>query len=193
MIAILFLTFSSFSLFLFSNSYKDWERDFKNSEILFLDFKNEEVDLEKKIQEYNKVKTEYAFIEFNKKEALFLFSNSFEQSLPNWIGVEKTALETSRGSWNFFVKTHIGNISMPWFKISILKKDFQSVNIYIDDIFLGNISLKSLNLNSVVENSNSGLHRAIQLVNDGNFAGRVFENIELGEETLVIKSRNIGW
>ena len=50
------------------------------------------------------------------------------------------------------------------------------------------------NLNtSIVEKTNVGLSRAIRLINDGNFAGRIFENIELGTESLVIKSRNISF
>jgi hypothetical protein len=188
---ILFLSFTSFLYFLFSKNYKEWEEEFQTSEIEMLDYGDEKVDLDAKILEYNNTESEIAFIEFTKKESLLLFSQALDESLPNWIEIEKTALETSMGNWRFFVKSKTSRFSLPWFEISLSKEGFQSVNVYIEDMFLGDLSLRNIGLNSVVENSNRGLSRAIQLVNDGNFAGRVFENIELAEHSLIIRSREI--
>ena len=156
-----------------------------------LDYQNEIVDLEEKIAQYNEMTGEYAFIEFDKRESLFLFSQSLDESLPEWVEIEKTALETSRGNWRFFVKGSAFNLSLPWIQISLFKEDMQSVDIFVDDIFFGNLSFKNIYLNSIVENVNRGLRRSIQSVNDGNFAGRVFENIELAQDSLIIRSRNI--
>ncbi len=176
---------------MFSNNYKDWEKEFESSDVEMLDFQNEHVDLDEKILQYNEIEREHAYIEFDKRESLFLLSKSFDESLPEWIEIERTALETSRGNWGFFVKSKVLDFSLPWFQISLSKEDIQSVDVYIDDIFLGNLSFKNIYLNSIVENANQGLARGIQLVNDGNFAERVFENIELAEESLIIRSRNI--
>lgn len=187
---ILFFSFLSFLLFLFSNNYKNWEKEFLNSEVLFLDFKNENLDLDEKISEYNRVEGEYAFIELTQEESLFLFSNALSESLPDWIEIQKTGLVTSEGEWIFYIKSNAWNISLPWFGIFLFKENIQSIDIYIEDIFLGDFSSKNFGLYSILEKSNSGLERAIKLVNDGNFAGRIFENIELGQESLIIKSRN---
>lgn len=188
---ILLLSFSSFLFFLFSKNYKEWEKEFENSSIEIFDYQNEKVDLDEKIEEYNNMQTEYAFIEFTKEEALFLFSQALDESMPEWFNMKETALETERNSWKFFAKGEISNFTLPWFQISLAKEPIQSVDIYIDDIFFGNLSFRNLGLESVVENSNRGLSRAIKLINDGNFAGRVFENIELTEDSLIIRSRNI--
>ncbi len=188
---ILFVSFSSLLFFLFSNNYKDWQEGFESSSIEMLDFKDNQIELDGKIQEYNEAESEYAFIEFDKRESLFLLSMSLDESLPDWVEIEKTALETSRGNWRFFVKSQVLNFSFPWLQISLSKEEVQSVDVYIDDIFLGDLSFKNIYLDFVVENANRGLARAIQLVNDGNFAERVFENIELAEDSLIIRSRNI--
>lgn len=188
---ILFLSFSSLLFLLFSSNYKNWEEEFENSEIEIVDFRTEGIDLDEKILEYNEIEREHAFIEFNKEESLFLLSMGLNESLPEWIEIEKTALQTSRGNWRFFVKSRALSLSLPWLQISLSKEEVQSVDVYIDDIFLGGLSFKNIYLNSIVDNTDRGLARAIQLVNDGNFAGRVFENIELTEDSLIIRSRNI--
>ncbi len=190
-IFLLIFTFLSFLSFLFFQNYKTWEQEFLSSDIEFLDYQNETVDLDEKIRWYNEQKSEYAFIEFSKQEALFLFSQGLDGSLPDWFEVEKTALGTSSGEWSFFVKTSIWNFKLPWFEILLLKDQYQSIEIYIEDIFVGNFSFRNSFLNSTLEKANNGLANAIRSVNDGNFAGRLFENIELGEEKLVVKSRNI--
>ena len=188
---ILLLSFSSLLFLLFWSNYKDWEEEFENSEIQIVDFKTEEIDLDEKILEYNEIEREHAFIEFDKEESLFLLSMGLSESLPEWVEIEKTALETSRGNWRFFVKSRALGVSLPWLQVSLSKEEVQSVDVYIDDIFLGDLSFKNIYLNSIVDNTDRGLARAIQLVNDGNFAGRVFENIDLTEDSLIIRSRNI--
>ncbi len=190
---LLIFTFFSFLGFLLFRNYKTWENDFLSSDVEFFDFKNETVDLNEKILRYNESEREYAFIEFSKRESLFLFSKALDDSLPDWFEVEKTGLETSSGLWSFFVKTSVWDFELPWFEILLVKDQVQSIDIYIEDIFIGNFSFKNSFLNSTVEKANDGLKRAIRLVNDGNFAGRVFENIELHFEVLVIKSRNISF
>lgn len=188
---ILIVSFTSFLFFLFSNNYKQWEEEFYSSDLEIFDFQKDSVDLDEKILEYNRTESEYAFIEFNETESIYLFASSLNESLPNWIEVQKVALQPSRGYWIFFVKGKAFDLSLPWFQVAIGKEEIQSVDIYIDDIFLGNFSFRNLGLGSVVESADNGLERATMLVNDGNFAGRVFENIELGEKSIVIRSRNI--
>ncbi len=190
---ILLITFVSFLYILLSNSYKQWEVGFVESDLEFLDYQNESVDLEEKILDYNASDSEYAFIEFTKKESLFLLTQSLDESLPDWIEIQKTALDTSEGRWEFFVKSKIANSSLPWVQIVFVKEGFQSVDIHIADILVGNLSFKNFNLDIIVENANRGLERGIQLVNDGNFAGRVFVNIELTQDSLIIRSRNISF
>ena len=188
---ILTISFGSLLFFLFSNNYKEWEEEFENSEIEMFDFRDEGVDLDEKILTYNEIEREHAFIEFNKEESLYLLSMGLDESLPEWVDIEKTALQASRGNWRFFVKSRALGLSLPWLQISLSKEDVQSVDVYVDDIFLGDLSFKNIYLNSIVDNTDRGLKRAIQLVNDGNFAGRVFENIDLTEDSLIIRSRNI--
>ena len=89
---------------MFSNNYKQWENEFYNSGLEVFDFQKDSVDLDEKISEYNRIEGEYAFIEFNKTEAVSLFSIALDESLPDWVEIEKTALQPSRGHWIFFVK-----------------------------------------------------------------------------------------
>ncbi len=177
---------------MFVRNYQSWELEFSQLDgIVFIDLEAEKVDLDKKILGYNQSRKEYAFVEFTKKESLFLISKSLGESLPDWVILEKAGLIPTHGFWRIYLKTSVWGKDLPWFEIWLLKDNVQSVDIYVEDLFLGNISLK--NFGGIVEKVNGGFTRSMRLINDGNFAGRIFENIELGSDGMVIKSRNISF
>jgi len=122
-VLILFVSFTSFSLLLFSRNYREWVEVFEDSpNVKRLDYQNEYVDLDEKILQYNEVEREYAYVEFDERESLFLLSRSLDESLPDWVEIEKTALETSRGNWRFFVKEKLLIFHYLGFKSLYLKK-----------------------------------------------------------------------
>jgi hypothetical protein len=190
---LLVVSFLSFLIFLFAKNYQSWEETFPSSDIFILEIPNDQISLDGKIREYNEEGKEYSFIEFTKEESLFLLSDATGNSLPDWVELEKTGLYTSKGLWKFYLKTKAFSFEMPWLEIILKKEDVQSVEIFVEDVSIGDLSLKNIGFSSVVSKIDDGFGRAIRLVNDGNFAGRVFENIELGDENLVIKSRNFSF
>ncbi len=190
---LLILTFVFFLTFLFVKNYQSWEKTFPEPDILILDFPNDSTSLDEKIKKYNEDQSEYSFIELTKEESLLLMSNSFEQSLPDWVELEKTGLHTTQGTWSLYLKTKAFSFEMPWLEIILVKENLQSVEILVKDVSVGDLSLRNINLGFVIEEINDGFGRAMRLVNDGNFAGRIFENIELGDQNLVIKSRSFSY
>lgn len=193
-ILFLFFTFAIFLLSLLRYNYQKWEEGFLESDVLFLEQDSDvEERVNRKILDYNRRTEEYSFIEFNKDESLFLLSTALTESFPNWLKMEDFALSTSSGRWILYFEGSVRDISLPWIGIILVKENVQSMDVHVEDVVLGNISFKSFSLGSVVEKINSGINTSMRLINDGNFAGKVFENIELAEESLTIKSRNISF
>lgn len=144
-----------------------------------------------KIDKYNKESSEYVFIELSRQEFLYLFTKSVQASVPDGVKINEARLLTYPRRWVFYFKGQYGNFAFPWVGIAVQKDGSQSIDLYIDDAYIGDYSLNSFYLEKVVNDLNNGLRNGLHVVNDGNFAGRYFENIELGEDTLIIKSRNI--
>jgi hypothetical protein len=176
-------------------NYAQWKEDYDSADLVVLnlegDLRDFEDALESKIIDYNTSESGHSFLELNQEESIFLFSRALEESLPTGFEVKKMALISEPGNWYIYFKTDFNSFSFPWIAINLMKEDVQSVNVYVEDLFLGNMSFRKLFLGFLVDSVNQGIRNSIELVNDGNFAGKVFENIELRENGLVIRSRRV--
>lgn len=192
---IFFLVTITAICFVLYQRYKGWETDFyNNSNYISLNMSETSSvskSLSDKIDQYNKDNAEYVFIELSKQESLYLFTKSVQSSVPSGVEITESRLLTYPRRWVFYFKSQYGKVSLPWFGIAVQKDDSQSIDLYIDDAYIGDYSLTSFYMQKVVDDFNNGLRNGLHVVNDGNFAGRYFENIELGEDTMIIKSRNI--
>ncbi len=196
-LTLFFLMASVLAFFILRNSYNNWTEDFLSANVMILNLSEDmyeiEESLESKIFTYNADERDNVFIQITTEESLLLFSKALSESFPDLIEVTHMGLIPYRGNWFVYVKSEMYSVSLPWFGFNLRKDDVQSIDIYIEDVFLGNMSFKKLFLESFVEEINRGINRSLRLVNDGNFAGRIFENIELTEEYLVIRSRKISF
>jgi hypothetical protein len=194
-VAILFVFFFLILISLYKYNYEQWEESFLKSDAFFLNLDENTEDLEKniekKILDYNRRSEEYTFIEFSNEEFLFLFGSGLSESSPDWLNVKKSALISSPGRWVFYFKSSFRDTSLPWIGFVLTKEDMQSVDLFVEDILIGNVSVRNISFESIVEDVNEGINHSMRLINDGNFAGKVFENIELGSESVTIKSRSI--
>ncbi|GEM_PF-3235650 len=174
------------------STYLSWKEE-RESDLVILDLEEDisgyERELEESIEEYSRAEGTYSFIELSKKESLLLFSKAFEDSLPNVFQVNKMGLLADYGEWRVFVKTEAFSIDLPWIGFYLKKEGMQSIDIYVEDIFLGNVSLSRLFLRSQVESINEGISKSIELIGKGEFLGKEFENIEFKEDEMVIRSR----
>ncbi len=192
---LLLLSIFVFTFLILRMNYAQWKVDFDRADLVMLDLDEDLRDLksslESKIADYNESEETHSFLELNQEESLLLFSVALEESLPKGFEVRKMSLISNPGNWYVYFKTDFHSFSLPWIAINLKKEDVQSVDIYVEDLFLGNMSFKGLFLGSLVDSINQGIAHSIKLVNDGNFAGKVFENIELREDGLVIRSRSV--
>lgn len=196
LILILFVViFSALICFVLYQRYKGWEKDFYNNGnyiSLSMDASSAvSKSLAEKIEKYNKEASEYVFIELSRQESLYLFAKSIQASVPDGVQITEARLLTYPRRWIFYFKCQNGDFIFPWIGFAIQKDGSQSIDLYIDDVYIGDYSLNSFYMEKIVNDFNNGLRNGLHVVNDGNFAGRYFENIELGEESLIIKSRNI--
>jgi hypothetical protein len=111
----------------------------------------------------------------------YMLLNVLNEYLGENISVEKIYIEPSVGNWNVYIQANYKNIS-PWIWISLKKDNVQSAQLYITEFNIGPYSF-----NRFVERINDGIANGLITVNENGFTGRYLENIELLEESIVVK------
>lgn len=111
----------------------------------------------------------------------YMLLNVLNEYLGENISVEKIYIEPSVGNWNVYIQANYKNIS-PWIWISLKKDNVQSAQLYITEFNIGPYSF-----NRFVERINDGIANGLVTVNENGFTGRYLENIELLEESIVVK------
>ena len=87
----------------------------------------------------------------------------------------------------FYFQFKYKTYTLPWVLINLQKDDLETAEVYVTDMFIGNLSFSSFGLKPFIDNINDGIRNAIILVNENQFSGRKIKNIELLEDGFVIK------
>lgn len=111
----------------------------------------------------------------------YMLLNVLNEYLGESISVEKIYIEPSVGNWNVYIQANYKKIS-PWVWISLKKDSVQSAQFYITQFNIGPYSF-----NRFVESINDGIANGLVTVNENGFTGRYLENIELLEDSIVVK------
>ncbi len=195
LVTLVLIFITVFFLLKFSND--KWAEEFFKQDLVSLDltednFKLEE-GLEKKILDYNLSEDQYSFIEFTEKESLLLFGRALNDSFPRVFSVTEMALIPSYGDWHIYSNVSVFDYDLFWISFNLKKELAQSVDIFVDDVFVGDLSFKNIFLEKTISDINTGISSSFDLIVDGSFGNRVFENIELTEDSLVILSRDVSF
>lgn len=171
--------------------YIKWEESFQNSIdketiVLLSDTKLKDSGT-KKLEKFSTSINKIDFVELSDREFTYLVGESLDTSLPLGIKYEQGYVESDWATWNIYVKTKFKNTNLPWIRLKIMKDNTESPEIYVKTISLGNFDLTDYGLKIVINNVNKGIREAILLVNESDFTGRVFRNIELEKGKVTIK------
>ncbi|MCC7289697.1 hypothetical protein IT417_00365 [bacterium] len=171
--------------------YKAWEKDFEEGKdegsYIVLSDTSLRDNAEKKLLIFSKSNTKVDFVELSDREFLFLIGESLNTSLPLGIQYKKGYVESNKGFWDVYVQTNLKSFELPWLVFRLQKDQTETPQIYVDRMSVGNFDFTDYGAGLVINKINKGINEAILLVNESDFTGRVFQNIELEKGKVIIK------
>lgn len=195
LISILLLVFIVYSLII--NSYTRWEQSkltaIENSNYLYNDkeYPEIEVSLQNKIEEYSVSTEKIETIELTNQEAIYELNKILELNIPTWLKIEKIAYKPNDGNWLVFLFLKLQfnntNIKLPLVEFNVFKDNIETPELYVKSIKVWDIDIDRMGAEKIRQDINEGIRQAIVLVNENNFSGREYINIELEEEAIIIK------
>jgi hypothetical protein len=181
---ILILSLTVVILFL---RYKSWEDEFeKNMDTQYVivmdDVKG--ISFNEKLVQFVLSSSDTEFLQLEVKEVGVLILATLDQYMQEGFTVERIYIDPYRSKWNIYCNIKYESISI-WVSLDINKDDIQSAQIYTKNVYLGpfNVS-KYFNIENLI---NKGIGESIVTLNENGFVGRYIENIELLEDTIVLK------
>lgn len=174
--------------------YRGWAERFEGSHlssdfVYIKDSKAIEESLEEKVKEFSASKEETSSLELSPNEVFVAFADQLENSIPENIDVYRGYVDSDYGSWNIFVQSKYGERVLPWVIVHLNKDEGEGIQLYVSSISLGNYDISDFGMGNIIENVNRGLTDAFVLVNQSDFTGRIFENIELEPGVMIIKGK----
>lgn len=177
--------------FVLIGEYRRWvssfEANIKQDNIVTLDMMELREGVEKKIEAYSKSSKKTDYIEIKDSEFVYLLAQSLDNSLPLNIKFHRGYVKSGDGLWNIYIQTKYSNTTLPWVEFKLSKDNTQSAQIYIQSVSIGNFNLTDYGARNIVRDINNGINESIMLINQSNFTGRIFRNIELESGVMTIK------
>lgn len=178
-------------------SYLDWKNEFERkivSEQLYIfnedgSWVEKRESLNGKVESFSKSENEVDTLVLSQEDVAILLSDSLNNSLPNGADVKKIYIESREGSWNFYILLNWNDRDLPWLSINVLSESFESAEIFAKEVYVGNVSLRSLGFEYLIDDINAGYRDALLFVNENNVGERRFQNISLQEDEIVVKGR----
>lgn len=196
--AFLFFSIVGVLLFLFqARKYHRWEEEqFKQENSLvclttiyddYDQISKEEMEEEvaEKIKTFTLSDSRTDFVVLTKKEVLHVLSSNIQTVEP--FAVEDVCLVPSLGVWEVYIKYEVGEFSLPWVVMDVVKENRETAELYITDIRVGGSQIPGVLKRNIIVEVNRGISDAVIMLNENRFLGRVIENIELLEDRVVFK------
>ncbi len=181
------------SIFLLKE-YSDWKDRFENSHlnsefVVFEDSKEISASLQKKIDTFGKSAEDVETLELTPQEVVYILSLELEKTIPEDFNTYRGYVDSDFNSWNIYMQLEYKGNLLPWLILSLNKDEGEGVSLYFSTISLGNFNLTEYGFKNMITDMNRGLNDALLLVNQSDFTGRRYENIELEPSALTIKGR----
>jgi len=170
---------------------KTWERNFQsemNPHYLVNDSILPE-EFDRRVEEYILSKESTDFLTLSPEEVGHTVFGSLAQM------VEESVLETtnvyiepSKGVWKICARARLRDVRnvYAWVCADVTKDDMQTAQIYLKNLEIQGIDIGKIYPGSLIM-INQGIAEAVVIANENGFVGRVFENMELLEDELIIK------
>lgn len=168
--------------------YRGWEKEFDSqiqSEYIIDSQVIKSKEFNKKITQFSLSLEDTQFLELNVQEIGSIVLSVLESYVGEDLEIEEMYISPSDSLWYIYVKVRYQDISV-WISTDINKDQIQSAQIYVTDIKIGPFSISKFNT-AWVDLINSGIGDSIVTLNENGLVGRYIENIELREDSVVLK------
>jgi hypothetical protein len=180
-------------LWILRGEYRSWRDDFESNYLSKEFVKKDDLELKEGVDEkltmFASSTEDVDFVELSTDEALFVLLNELEGSIPYGIKVERGIVRAMQGQWDIFIQSKFKDTRLPWVRIRVEKDDIESAELFVSDMYMGPYDLGEWGFKGVQDDINRGFAEALILVNENEFSGRRFENIELEENSMIVKGR----
>lgn len=167
--------------------YRNWEKEFEGniqSENMIDRDSIKEIDLTEKISDFSLSFEDTQFLELDIPEVGSVLFTVLDSYFGGEVVLEKMYIESTKNRWDIYIKVRYQDVSL-WVSTDINKDDIQSAQIYITEINVGPFSIGGYT--NWVEMINRGIGESIVTLNENGLVGRYIENIELLENSVVLK------
>lgn len=180
---LLFLFISLSSLY----TYFSWRKSFyeKNYIICTEDLANQEFYIDSKIKKFVLSNSENEFVELTREEVLYLLSQNVQTA--GGLEVQNICIDAEKSLWKIYFNTRLDVFNIPWVRLDVVKENRETAELYVKDIYIGDMLIPESFVKSVIVEINRGISDAVLLVNENAFLGRTIKNIELMADRVIIK------
>ncbi|HBB64945.1 MAG: hypothetical protein UR34_C0007G0011 [candidate division WS6 bacterium GW2011_GWC1_33_20] len=183
-IGILLLSIFLFFVYL-KLRYDSWEKEFvsnQNSEYLIS--KDSEIDIKSKLAQFTLSYSDSEFLRLDVREVGILLFSTLQKYIGEEAELKYIYIEPADSKW--IIYSNLGyKGAYIWVSLDLNKDSMQTAQLYSTNVSVGPFSIG--NLSNVVESINKGIGEAVVTVNENGFVGRYLENIELLDDSVVIK------
>ncbi len=167
--------------------YKNWEKSFEqdlNIDNLIDQDIAKSTDLGAKISTFALSAEDVEFLQLDISEIGSEIYNTLDSYLGEKLKLEKIYIEPSNSKWVIYSQVRYEKFLI-WFSFDVNKDSIQSAQIYVTQINIGPFRIsKYVNW---VDAVNTGIADSIITLNENGLVGRYIENIELLNNSVVLK------
>ena len=140
--------------------------------------------LDEKFKGFVMSEDQNTFIELSTNETLSLLQST---DIISGGEVTNICIAPNSAVWSIYAKLSLQGINIPWVRLDIAKDTMETAQLYVSNIFVGNILVPEKITENIKTQLNKGISDALVLVNENNFLGRKIQNIELLNDKIVVK------
>jgi len=167
--------------------YRSWESDFVSnmkSEYLIDEGSIKEVELDERLVKFTLSSSDTESLVLSIKEVGSVLFTTIDSYLEEGLYLENLYISPSDKKWDIYLKIGYENISF-WISFDLNKDDIQTAQLYTTSVRVGPFEISRYT--NLVNMINKGIGEAIVTLNENGFVGRYIENIELLEDSIVLK------
>jgi hypothetical protein len=171
-------------------SYRGWRTEFESnidSQNLSLNYTEIPQELQNRFFEFVASSEKSTFVEISPSEFANLLYFVTSQQQIEGVEVEKIYVEPAEGVWTVYIDLNLGNMDIPWFGFNLVKDDRETAELYVRNIYIGGFAIEKIIPSKYLNMVNDGISDALIQFNENLFSKRYIQNIELSEESAIIK------
>lgn len=183
LLPVLMLFIGAFFVWRYLKWESTFEKDMDISNLIVVPYYKDK-GLEQKIENFTLSNEDVAFLEFSPSEFAGLILLTSKSFFKEGFDIEGVYVKPKYQVWDIYMNIRYRKISL-WFSFDLNKDNMQTAQLYITNLYIGPYSIGGVF--NTIQKINTGIADALLTVNENAFSGRYLENIELLENTVVIK------